>query len=454
MHRHFLFSLFTCLCITSSILMGSAASEEQAGPVKGMTFYVRQTVGDDANDGLSPKTAWQHISKLSKAMHAGDTAYVGPGLYREEIDVLNSGTAESRLTFVADITGQNTGDPQGVVMITGAEPVDENIFEPLDAAGIYKAKFTAYNILGVVEMDGPQYRYQKVTETIGYLKDKMRELDIVTKLPSSYFYDEAARVLYIHTSDGKHPSTHEIELLRRLNGISIVGKHHITVMGFTFRHMGDAGINFNVGSGDGIALNNISYGSRQGIRMYNATNIVLYGNTLFRNENSGVYFGNKSTNGAAIGNIAYENSKGIRFGWSLNGFAIDNMAFDNDEIGISVEEANYSVLRNNRLINNKRSQLRVFEAEYDSEANCFEKGRQEQFIADFLIPGSERKTLADYQKAKQQDMHSREGNCGKLPEKIDVRKLDEETKTYAERARKILGGSQTKSGEGKNLIEK
>src|SRR5258705_12372789 len=39
------------------------------------TYYVRQPVGNDSSDGLSPDKAWRSISKLSSAMQAGDTAY-------------------------------------------------------------------------------------------------------------------------------------------------------------------------------------------------------------------------------------------------------------------------------------------------------------------------------------------------------------------------------------------
>jgi hypothetical protein len=46
------------------------------------------------------------------------------------------------------------------------------------------------------------------------------------------------------------------------------------------------------------------------------------------------------------------------------------------------------------------------------------------------------RTLAEYQKAIGQDLHSRSGDCGPLPEKLDVRKLHAETMAYAERARK------------------
>src|SRR5262249_18498107 len=157
--------------------------------------------------------------------------------------------------------------------------------------------------------DGPQYRYARARDTKEYLLENMSLVDVVVKLPSSQFYDETARVLYIHTSDGKPPTAHEIEIIRRGAGIGMWEKHYVTIAGFTFRHMGDAGISFFNGSGDGIAMNNTSYGGRQGIRVYAATNMLVYGNTLFRNDNSGVYFAKQSTNCLAIGNVSYENIK-------------------------------------------------------------------------------------------------------------------------------------------------
>ena len=121
-----------------------------------------------------------------------------------------------------------------------------------------------YPVLGVVEMDGPQHRYKRAVDTKEHLKDKLSELEVVTKLPSTCFYDEETGVLYLHTSDGNAPTTHEIELIRRGNGIAMVGRHYVTVIGFTFRHVGDAGINFFKGSGEGIAIGNTSTAAGRG----------------------------------------------------------------------------------------------------------------------------------------------------------------------------------------------
>ena len=410
---------------------------------KGTKFYVRQTVGDDTNDGKSPQTAWKSISKLSSAMHAGDTAYVGPGLYRDKIMVLNEGTPDARITFIADSTGQYTGDPSGVVMITGAEPVDENIFVRY-SEGVYKAKL-APTVLGLTEMDGPQYRYYRVTQTKEYLVDKVPAVNVVAKYPASWYYDDENQMLYIHTTDGKPPNTHEIEIIRRVAGISTIeGHRHITVIGFTFRHEGDSGIYFYKETGDGVAINNTVYGSRQGIRAYNSVHISLYGNTLFRNENSGAYFLQQSTNGQFINNVSYENVKGVRWGsQSVNGLALGNTLFDNVEAGISVEDISGAVLKYNELSNNKETQLKVLlDAEYDSDNNCFQNGNAEQSVSHFSNVAfyDRQKTLPEYQKVKGRDLHSREGGC-QIAEKIDVRKLHSDTMTYADRARKLISAT-------------
>ena len=105
-----------------------ATAVEPGEPRPGRIFYVRQTVGEDTNDGLSPSKAWRSLAMLGDAMRAGDTAYVGPGLYREAITVANSGTPKDPITFLADTGGEHTTDPPGVVMITGADALNDTIF--------------------------------------------------------------------------------------------------------------------------------------------------------------------------------------------------------------------------------------------------------------------------------------------------------------------------------------
>jgi parallel beta-helix repeat protein len=227
--------------------------------------------------------------------------------------------------------------------------------------------------------------------------------------------------------------------MRRLDGIEALGARHLRIEGFIFRHMGDAAINLNERTGDTTVRNVIAYGNRQGVRCYSAENIVVSGCTLFRNENAGVYFGHDSANGLATNNVVYENLKGLRFGYgSGHGQAIDNVVFDNMERGLSIEEVDHMTLRGNRLSNNTLSQLLVQNAQYDSDRNCFENGAPTQLVAEYFL-AARYKTLAEYQKAKNQDLHSQEGDCARLPEKIDVHKLQAEAVAYTERARRSLG---------------
>jgi hypothetical protein len=421
-----------------SALIGVVLTFGFAALANATTFYVRQTVGSDANDGRTAATAWQSISKLSVALQAGDTAYVGPGLYRDTVMVQQSGTADRRVTLIADPTGEQTGDPPGWVLISGAEPVDEARFEAAGQPGVYRTAFADFPVLGVTEMDGLQFRYQKTKSTKEHLRDGLTELETVARIPSSYYYDDDAKVLTIHTTDGKPPRTHEIELMKRGNGIYMTDKHYVTIVGFAVRHVADAGINFFRGAGDGLAVNNVAWGSRQGIRVYGATSIVAYGNTLFRNENCGIYFAAESTHGLALGTVAYDNIKGVRWSSQSNGgMALDNQLFDNLERGLAIESTDGIVVRRNLLVNNAVSQLMVMTGMYAADDNCYQTGAAGQLVADFIFT-EHFKTLAEYQQAKRQDLKSREGKCAPLPAKLDVRAIHAATMAYAERAREIL----------------
>ncbi len=402
-------------------------------------------MGKDANDGRTAATAWEHVALLSTVLRAGDTAIVGPGLYREQVTLATDGTPDRRITLIADATGTRTGDPPGPVMLAGADPVDESIFTAGDTPGVYVAAFVPFVVWGVIEMDGPQHRYTRATNTPEHLNEHQAPTAVVAKLPGSYYHDEQTRVLTIHTRDAAPPATHEIELVRRAAGVYLAGRHHVTIVGFTFRHMQDAGISFFKGSGDGLALGNVSYGSRQGIRVYAATDITLAGNTLFRNENSGAYFAAESRHSAAIDNVAYENVKGLRWSsQSTHAVIAGNTTLDNSERGIALEHVDDAVLRRNTLANNAVSQLLVLESTYSADDDCYASGSPTQLVADFSpFPFGDRfPTLAAYQTARRQDLHARDGACGPMPARLDVQALHTETTTYAERARAILRGER------------
>lgn len=93
---------------------------------KPAVLYVRQN-GSDSNDGLSPNRALRTIQHaVSLCTDPGSTVYVGPGEYIEMIQIgagpgikAASGTAIAPNTIIADVSGVNTRDDPGVVVISG-----------------------------------------------------------------------------------------------------------------------------------------------------------------------------------------------------------------------------------------------------------------------------------------------------------------------------------------------
>lgn len=76
------------------------------------TYYIRKT-GSDAAAGTSGGAAWQTIGKAlasGSTVAAGDTVYIGAGVYREVVTVAISGTAGNIISIIGDVDGSKTGD--------------------------------------------------------------------------------------------------------------------------------------------------------------------------------------------------------------------------------------------------------------------------------------------------------------------------------------------------------
>ncbi len=78
-------------------------------------FYVR-TTGSDANGGTSPADAWLTLGMAASTVPVSSTVYVGAGTYTESVTLTTSGVSGSPLRFVADVSGDRTGDAGDVVV--------------------------------------------------------------------------------------------------------------------------------------------------------------------------------------------------------------------------------------------------------------------------------------------------------------------------------------------------
>jgi hypothetical protein len=87
-----------------------------------MTTYYVGPGGNNANDGLSwanRKLTLNGAEDIPVA--AGDTVYVGPGTYREQLNIDVSGSAGNPITYIGDYSGLLTDGIGGVVRITGSD---------------------------------------------------------------------------------------------------------------------------------------------------------------------------------------------------------------------------------------------------------------------------------------------------------------------------------------------
>ena len=78
--------------------------------------------GNDGNNGLSWANRKLTLTGAEDTpVAAGDTVYVGPGVYREVLGIDVSGTSGNPITYIADVTGENTDGVGGIVRQTGSD---------------------------------------------------------------------------------------------------------------------------------------------------------------------------------------------------------------------------------------------------------------------------------------------------------------------------------------------
>ena len=95
----------------SSVSSGVTITDPLLAPA---TLYVR-TYGDDSNNGLSESTAFRTISTAATVVQAGDIVDVGPGVYKEQVNIPSGGTEEAPIVFRGN----------GEAILEGSEPLSD-----------------------------------------------------------------------------------------------------------------------------------------------------------------------------------------------------------------------------------------------------------------------------------------------------------------------------------------
>ena len=85
-------------------------------------YFVDPVNGNDGNAGTSWAQAKLTLNGAEDIpVVAGDDVYCGPGVYRETLTVDVNGSAGNPITYIADVTGENTDGIGGPCRITGSD---------------------------------------------------------------------------------------------------------------------------------------------------------------------------------------------------------------------------------------------------------------------------------------------------------------------------------------------
>jgi parallel beta-helix repeat protein len=106
------------------------------------TCYVRATTGNDSNTGASPQSAFRTITRAAELVQSGYTIVVGPGTYREGVTTAIQGATPQALIFLADVSGAQTGDPAGAVVVDAGRVAGRAGFQLANSDGTVIDGFT------------------------------------------------------------------------------------------------------------------------------------------------------------------------------------------------------------------------------------------------------------------------------------------------------------------------
>ncbi len=208
-----------------------------------MIYYVDGNAVQDGNGSVH--SPFRRINDAAKVAMPGDEIFVAPGIYREYVNPLHSGTEEKRITY-------RSTEPLGAV-ITGADPLSdwEHFNGNVWTARVSNSIFGAYNPYTTM-VCGDWYFAPTVRHTGAvYLNDRMMyetvtleeclqgEADLCAWNPEASTFkwyteqDNGETVLYANFQ-GKNPKEEKVEILVRRNCFmpDKTGVGFITVSGF------------------------------------------------------------------------------------------------------------------------------------------------------------------------------------------------------------------------------
>src|ERR1700691_4318171 len=270
--------------------VSSGISVAEPVPATIHSYYVSSTAGNDANDGLSPGKAWQHLSKIYLKSFSKDTFQPGDSILLKrgdqwdgQIRMQGNGTAEKPITLGAYGEGPKPliyGDNQDARW----EPVSGH-------NGIYTIDMGEGRILGPIFMDG---KALKTIYPVGSLNRNEGMEAFLARLQPGTLAGQFGGRLWVRMIDKEQPN----ETIRtfRAAGISVANSSYVQIENLDIRR---SYVGIDISNSQHVFVHHNDSQDVLGIGIYLRSGDVdcrVESNTVFRSGNTALYVLKGSSN--------------------------------------------------------------------------------------------------------------------------------------------------------------
>jgi parallel beta-helix repeat protein len=314
-------------------------------------YYVAKN-GNDKNPGTE-SSPWLTIQKAADTLQPGDTVSIRQGVYPEKVRPARSGTKGLFITY------QNYGSEE---VIIDAQNGARNASVQVD--GKRYLKFAGLKLTGASGSSGLRAAFYATDESENLI------LENITATRSRF-----GILLFGRSSPVSNVMIQNCAVSNnRGHGIFLYGKVYNTVIGpgnRVFSNFGEKyafgieiGTDFPGNKADGarnieVRDSEVWSNGMQGVRTWNAKDILIKGNFIHNNDASGIQIEDGSENVIVEDNLCeynakvYEYETGIWIDSTKNAVVRKNIIRGN-KIGLMVTDSRRVIVRNNVIVENNR----------------------------------------------------------------------------------------------------
>jgi parallel beta-helix repeat protein len=268
------------------------AASALAGRASAAAYYVNAGSASCTDAGAG--TLAQPYCSISAALAAHHTAgtqiFVLPGIYREQVTVPTSGTADGPIVLQAM---PQDGQP---VLIDGSDDFsDPSLWNPY-SGNVWFAPSVTWSPVQVFA-DSARLKLSPTSPD---------------ELPQGSFTYVDGSGLYVNLG-GDNPGGHRVAVGRRPYGFYVSNRAYVSISGFTVTRSENRGIQLTNGSSNAeINHNEVMYSGRFGVQLEKSSAVHLASNVIHDNTDHGISVTAGSTGCTIEGNESFHNGLPIR----------------------------------------------------------------------------------------------------------------------------------------------